>query len=210
MEKRYKIILGISIFIFLLALVLFVIPFPYSDTEVYTEEEPYNEIETYFDSVKTVSNEPYSEDARFTLEPVSSERSFGPWGCGKTNVYLMTNLENESLCFDYITTLYVFDLKICEADTSRICLMPNEARELKLSLAYGYCSNSRMGCDDIDGEENYNVKPQFIAIPIVVKYKTIELEDEIEKNRTVVKYRTVEKTRSVTEYATLFKQFLTD
>ena len=114
------------VMLLIVLIVFFFIPFPYSVTEVYFEQEPYTEVDTYYDDVKSIVNEPYSEDANFLLEEKEFMNDFGPWGCGKTNIYLMTNLENESLCFDYIRTLTFVNLELCETTNERICFDPNQ------------------------------------------------------------------------------------
>jgi hypothetical protein len=152
--------------------VAYAVTVDYEDTETYYEDEPYEETETYYEP----------------LEYLLEDQTFGTHGGDPGLYFTLMNSSEIAGNFTFRLTTYCMKGQIPEdhiftdseitISEKIICLEPQETVEV-------HWSDNEYG---IAGAKNYEC---YLAWEI--------LPQEVEKERTVTKYRQVEKQRTVTK-----------
>ena len=193
-----------TLILVVLGILMFVIPFPYNSTEVYTEKEPYDTQEKYTEQEveEACANQPYEYSAGFVRE------EFFPYPSSLLETEIkIKNLENEP--GDFILKIYYFDENKHPEDDRHDYTEKDvdlESIAYLVALTPYESENVVVKTTARDRDADYTWQIFKITPPIIEKCET-KLTD-VEKSRTVTKYKEVNKTRIVTRFAPLVKQWL--
>lgn len=182
LTKKKGIIIGVLVMI---AIFIFAVPLPHSVTIEYTERVPYSDTETYYEEV------PYQGTDCEWVTPKYNDESNMEWVEGKIKVICtISNFENGAVEFEY--KLYTNDCEGNDVDSygSRfVTIGAGQTIKKEALLDSGGC----YGC--------WAHPKKIEECHLTTKFK------QVEKQRTVTKYKDEARTRKGTGYATLFQQW---
>lgn len=224
-----KLVIGIVIAVAVVMVVGFVplMDVPYQDTETYYVDEPYEVTETYYETqplayevVESYTDtESYQERRRIVIGGIVFQDEivevFYPIGC-----VTLQNKDSVSGTFAVQFTYYAMDrssaAQLCHPDFDFTDYLAAEDQEAYLdTLDWDRLDWEQFMffADKYDGEEELTLEPGQMGI---AKYGAPDIDmdedawkwdytitegtKEVEKERTVTKYRQVEKERTVTHY----------
>jgi len=224
-----KIVISIVIVVAVVLIVGFVplMDVPYQDTETYYVDEPYEVTETYYETEPLVyevvesytDTESYQERRRIVIGGIVFQDEivevFYPIGC-----VTLQNADSVSGTFALQFTYYAMDrssaAQLCHPDFDFTDYLAAEDQEAYLdTLDWDKIDWEQFifFADNYDGEEELTLEPsemdtaKYSAQDIDMDedvwkwdYTIAEGTKEVEKERTVTKYRQVERERTVTRY----------